>query len=43
VDCANGEFKVSKVVNKADEAACGGEGQPIVYPEPATTFCLTQP
>jgi hypothetical protein len=43
VDCANGEFKVSKVVNKADEAACGSDGQPLVYPEPATTFCLTQP
>ena len=43
VDCANGEVKVAKVVDKADEAACGGDGQPIVYPEPATTFCLTQP
>ena len=44
VDCANAQIKVVKVVTgKADETACGEEGSPLVYPEPATTFCIAQP
>jgi len=45
VDCAsNAEIKVLKVVQgKADEASCDQQSVPIVYPEPATTFCVAQP
>jgi hypothetical protein len=44
VDCANAQVKVVKVVSgKADEASCDAQSVPLVYPEPATTFCLTQP
>lgn len=42
-DCASAEVKVVKVVNgKADETACDKETIAIVYPEPATTYCLGQ-
>ena len=44
VDCTDAEVKVAKVVSgTADEGACGEEGDPLIYPEPATTICLTQP
>ncbi|SHE78657.1 LppU/SCO3897 family protein [Streptoalloteichus hindustanus] len=40
---AEATIKISKVVrDKADEAACGDD-KAFAYPEPATTFCLTQP
>jgi hypothetical protein len=38
-DCAAAEVKVAKVVQKADEKECS-DGFALVYPEPATTFCL---
>jgi hypothetical protein len=44
VDCAKAQVKVVKMVSgKADEASCDQQSVPLVYPEPATTFCLTQP
>jgi hypothetical protein len=43
-DCSGAEFKFVKVVDgNADEAACGADSFPLVYPEPPTTFCLAQP
>jgi hypothetical protein len=44
-DCGAGaEVKVVKVVTgQADEGACDQTSVALVYPEPATTFCLTQP
>ena len=44
-DCGpTAEVKVVKVVpDKADEGACDQQSVALVYPEPATTFCLTQP
>ena len=45
VDCSSSaEIKVLKVVSdKADEALCDQQSVPLVYPEPAITFCLAQP
>jgi len=44
VDCAKAQVKVVKVISgKADEASCDQQSVPLVYPEPATTFCLAQP
>lgn len=44
VDCSQAEVKVLKVVTgQADEASCDQQSVPIVYPEPATTFCVAQP
>jgi hypothetical protein len=44
-DCGpTAEVKVVKVVpDKADEASCDQQSVALVYPEPATTFCLAQP
>jgi hypothetical protein len=43
-DCGTAEVKVTKVVSgQADELACDQQSIPLVYPEPATTFCLAQP
>lgn len=43
-DCAAAEFKVGKMVTgQSDPQACDPESAPVVYPEPATTFCLTKP
>lgn len=44
VDCAGAALKVVKVVaGKADDSACDGKTNAVVYPEPATTFCIAQP
>ncbi|HEV2784475.1 MAG TPA: hypothetical protein VGX25_34240 [Actinophytocola sp.] len=44
VDCASAEVKVAKLVSgTADEKACEQDSLALVYPEPATTFCLVQP
>jgi len=44
VECASAQVKVIKVVTgKADEASCDQQSVPLVYPDPATTFCLAQP
>lgn len=38
---ANAQVKVAKLVNgSADDGACEPDSVPLVYPEPATTFCL---
>jgi hypothetical protein len=38
------EVKVAKLVTgSADEGLCEADSIPLVYPDPATTFCLTQP
>jgi hypothetical protein len=43
VDCGKAQVKVVKVVSgKADESACDQQTIPLVYPEPATTFCISQ-
>jgi hypothetical protein len=37
---ASADFKVSKVVTgSTDKAVCGGDGNELVYSEPATTLC----
>jgi hypothetical protein len=46
VDCAapGGEATVATVVaGTADEAACGEQTTPVVYPKPPTTYCLGKP
>jgi hypothetical protein len=41
VDCARAEIRIDKVVTgSADEAACGKDAQPFVYPEPPTVYCV---
>ena len=44
-DCGSkADLKVTKVVTgKVDETACGQTDFPMIYPEPATTFCLGTP
>jgi hypothetical protein len=41
---ASADFKISKVVTGSiDKAACGSDGNELVYSEPATTLCRVAP